>query len=90
LLRAFLGYGIRETEGREDQPARSLPKNQYNKARPRVNPRRLLGLIAFRLCWIAPFAARLGLLPRSWQRWIFGEPNAKKPNGPTTESLPTI
>lgn len=40
----------------------------------------VLGLIAFRLCWSAPFAARLGLLPRSWQRWIFGEPNAEKLN----------
>jgi hypothetical protein len=40
----------------------------------------VLGLIAFRLLWSAPFVAKLGLLPKSWQRWILGEPGDKKPN----------
>lgn len=40
----------------------------------------VLGLITFRLLWIAPFAAKRRLLPKSWQRWIFDEPHDKEPN----------
>jgi hypothetical protein len=39
--------------------------------------------IAFRLAIagpFGPFAAKLGFLPKSWQRWILGEPSTKKPN----------
>jgi hypothetical protein len=39
----------------------------------------VLGLIAYRLAWAAPFLARLGVLPRSWRRWILDVPQTKKP-----------
>ncbi len=38
----------------------------------------VLGLIIFRLLWAGPqvaAAARLGLLPKSWRRWLFDEHN---------------
>jgi len=39
--------------------------------------------IAFRLAIagpFGPFAAKLGFLPKSWQRWMLGEPSGKKTN----------
>jgi hypothetical protein len=39
--------------------------------------------IAFRLAIAGPFGpfpAKFGLLPKSWQRWIYGEPTQKKTN----------
>lgn len=33
----------------------------------------VIGLVAYRLLWSAPLIARLGVLPKNWQRWIFGE-----------------
>jgi hypothetical protein len=39
-----------------------------------------LGLVAYRLLWGAPYFARLGVLPKSWRRWIFDEPGDKKTN----------
>jgi hypothetical protein len=36
----------------------------------------VLGLVIFRLLWAGPqvaAAARLGLLPKSWRRWLFDE-----------------
>jgi len=43
----------------------------------------LVGLLAvgFRLAVAGPFgaqAAKSGLLPQSWKRWIFDEPSPKK------------
>jgi len=40
----------------------------------------VLGLVAYRLLWGAPYLARLGVLPKSWRRWISDEPIDKKPN----------
>jgi hypothetical protein len=41
----------------------------------------VLALIAYRLLWSAPFlAAKLGVLPKSWQRWIFDQQNVKQSN----------
>jgi hypothetical protein len=31
------------------------------------------GLVAYRLLWSAPLIAELGIVPKSWQRWILGE-----------------
>ena len=33
----------------------------------------VVSLVAYRLLWSAPHAAKLGILPRSWRRWIFGD-----------------
>jgi len=32
----------------------------------------VIAAVAFRAAWIAPSAAKLGYLPKSWQRWILG------------------
>jgi hypothetical protein len=40
----------------------------------------VLGLVAYRLLWGAPYLARLGVLPKSWRRWILDEPSDKKTN----------
>jgi hypothetical protein len=40
----------------------------------------VLALVAYRLLWAAPSLAKLGILPKSWQRWIFDKSNPKKPN----------
>jgi len=40
----------------------------------------VVGLVAYRLLWAAPYLAKLGVVPESWRRWIFDEPSAKKPN----------
>lgn len=34
----------------------------------------VLILIAMALAYRLPFAAKAGLVPRSWQRWILGKP----------------
>jgi hypothetical protein len=33
----------------------------------------VLGLVIFRLLWVAPALGRLPYLPKSWRRWILGE-----------------
>ena len=33
----------------------------------------VVSLVAYRLLWSAPHVAKLGILPKSWRRWIFGD-----------------
>jgi hypothetical protein len=33
----------------------------------------VVGLVGYRLLWSAPQAAKLGILPQRWRRWIFGD-----------------
>jgi hypothetical protein len=43
----------------------------------------VVALIMYRLLWSGPFLAalaRVGLLPKSWRRWLFGESRLKKPS----------
>ena len=40
----------------------------------------ILLLVAFRLAFTAPGAAKCGTLPGSWSRWILGESGHKKQN----------
>jgi len=36
--------------------------------------------LAIRLAYMAAGAAKVGFLPKSWQRWIFGQSAEKKPS----------
>jgi hypothetical protein len=38
----------------------------------------VIGAVAFRAAWMAPHIAKLGYLPKSWQRWVFGENNQSR------------
>ena len=38
----------------------------------------VIAAVAFRAAWMAPSAAKLGYLPKSWQRWILGDYNRSR------------